>query len=365
MEQKGDQRKQEALDYLTFKQHYCVEKFLDEGGQAWVYKVVKDKIPYAAKIVDLERFQHQKSNVSKEDQFKQMLNEEIRLVQALDHNKNIVEAPVEQIYTGKACYLIQKFYNRGNLQNYLEQYAESEEIPDEGTIAHVIGSVVRGLVDIHRINIVHSDLKIQNILIHDPSDQEKTKKNAADLSHCEIAICDFGFAIMTKRKYDDLEVAKGGSLFYYSPEQLFNDIQQVSKASDIWAIGVITHLLVFKRYPFLNQILNQDFGHLDPEVKNLQVNAEKIPNIDLKLFRASFKKLMKEKKLQLNIQESRPLSIELINFIDKCFKLDPSKRSTAEELLNHPFVRKQKSGLFIKNPFEISFIEERDYFETQ
>lgn len=44
------------------------------------------------------------------------------------------------------------------------------------------------------------------------------------------------------------------------------------------------------------------------------------------------------KKLKVEIAGER--SIEIISFMDKCFKWKEDDRASAEELFNHPFIRR-------------------------
>jgi len=61
------------------------------------------------------------------------------------------------------------------------------------------------------------------------------------------------------------------------------------------------------------------------------------------------------------------ISVELLNFLDKCFKWEMKDRATADELLSHPFITREnlKKSYIIKRkePIELSFDYELDYSE--
>ena len=72
---------------------------------------------------------------------------------------------------------------------------------------------------------------------------------------------------------------------------------------------------------------------------NTHINAENI-DIDKILYIERFKKVMGAKTLDIEIGE-REVSIDLINFIDKCLKWNHQDRASIQELLAHPFIQRE------------------------
>ena len=73
---------------------------------------------------------------------------------------------------------------------------------------------------------------------------------------------------------------------------------------------------------------------------------------------------MGQKKLRFDIESDKEVSIDAINFMDKCFKWDYNDRASCDELLLHPFITRVKmlSEKNIKNTkIEINFEYELDY----
>lgn len=95
-----------------------------------------------------------------------------------------------------------------------------------------MSQVVGGLSKIHGKHMIHRDLKTENIFVSSfpKSPQERIRVKIGDLGFC-----------VTAEELSSLQGAKSplnvGSPIYMSPET--QQIQQYSKASDIYAIGII------------------------------------------------------------------------------------------------------------------------------
>ncbi len=102
--------------------------------------------------------------------------------------------------------------------------------------ARLVECLARTLGDIHRVNILHGDLKPANILLS----VDGTPK-----------VADFGLA----RRLDPLGVNSSGNTYgtfaYMAPEQLIRGaVKQVDHRADIWALGVILFELCAGSHPF-------------------------------------------------------------------------------------------------------------------
>ena len=92
--------------------------------------------------------------------------------------------------------------------------------------------LVEGVGYLHKSDIVHRDLKLQNVVL---SSLDSPK------------IIDFGFA----RKGINLNFESGcGTANYMSPELLSSSNGKRAFKADIWALGIILFYLLTKKYPF-------------------------------------------------------------------------------------------------------------------
>eukprot|EP01062_Namystynia_karyoxenos_P080348 TRINITY_DN863_c0_g1_i1.p1 TRINITY_DN863_c0_g1~~TRINITY_DN863_c0_g1_i1.p1 ORF type:complete len:1384 (+),score=305.02 TRINITY_DN863_c0_g1_i1:130-4152(+) len=97
-----------------------------------------------------------------------------------------------------------------------------------------VTQIADGLQYLHDLNIVHCDIKPDNILV--------TRKGV-------IKIADLGVSRLL-RSQDDLSRSTGGTPMFFSPEACQGDFSS-GKCNDVWAFGVTVYILVYGRVPFV------------------------------------------------------------------------------------------------------------------
>ena len=226
--------------------------------------------------------------------FNEYNNNVIRLYQILNDNKK------------DKTYLIMELAHKGPLVSLNEKAGifcinsnYRNDIYDEKLIKKWILDIAKGLKFLHENNIVHRDIKSDNILID---------KNGI----CKIA--DFGCSIKLKPNQPDLFSKTEGNMFFFPPEFVDGKSKKQFgyKPVDIWAFGVSIYTCIFKCLPFL------------PE------NRENV----VELF-----KEIREAKFDFNkngIKISKDMEILLGHILDK----DPNKRFTAKDIVNYPWLNK-------------------------
>jgi [calcium/calmodulin-dependent protein kinase] kinase len=172
-----------------------------------------------------------------------------------------------------------------------------DDIYDENLIKTWIYDTANGLKFLHDNNIVHRDIKSDNILID---------KNG----HCKIA--DFGCSIKLKNGQPDIFSKTEGNMYFFPPEFVDgkNKKQFGYKPVDIWALGISIYTCIFKSLPFL------------PE------NRENV----VELF-----KEIREAKFDFNrngIKISKEMETLLLHILEK----DPQKRFTAKDIVEYPWL---------------------------
>lgn len=107
---------------------------------------------------------------------------------------------------------------------------------NERETALTLRMILDGLAYLHRQGITHRDLKPENLLYYHPGNESK------------LLITDFGLAHQRKRLDEPFMMDPCGTPEYIAPEVLAR-IPYTSKV-DIWAIGVITYILLSGTMPF-------------------------------------------------------------------------------------------------------------------
>ena len=165
----------------------------------------------------------------------------------------------------------------------------------ESDAAALILATLSATAYLHDHGIVHRDLKPENLLFRTPEDNS------------DLLIADFGLSrIMDENQFHVLTTTCG-TPGYMAPE-IFKKTGH-GKPVDIWAIGVITYFLLCGYTPF-----DRD-SNLE-EMQAILVADYKFEPIDF----------------------WRSVSQDARDFINRCLTIDPNKRMTAHEALQHPFV---------------------------
>uniref|UniRef100_A0A673C355 non-specific serine/threonine protein kinase n=1 Tax=Sphaeramia orbicularis TaxID=375764 RepID=A0A673C355_9TELE len=163
----------------------------------------------------------------------QKLFREVRIMKTLNH-PNIVQL-FEVIETEKTLYLIMEYASGGEVFDYLVAHGRMKEKEARAKFRQIVSAVHY----CHQKNIVHRDLKAENLLLDADSN---------------IKIADFGFSneFTAGSKLDTF----CGSPPYAAPE-LFQGKKYDGPEVDIWSLGVILYTLVSGSLPFDGQNLKE------------------------------------------------------------------------------------------------------------
>ena len=151
------------------------------------------------------------------------------------------------------------YCNGGDLENLKEIKGRFSE--PEARI--ILQQMVDGFKEIYKMNVMHRDLKLANILVHFPdlnmevkddnsmisrTHQINNKLRTLDLlkTKIEIKIADLGFA--RELDHDDVTETVCGTPLVMAPEVL-NGIKYNHKA-DVWSMGIVFFELITGFTPF-------------------------------------------------------------------------------------------------------------------
>ncbi|XP_061110170.1 myosin light chain kinase 2, skeletal/cardiac muscle-like isoform X2 [Conger conger] len=207
------------------------EEMLGGGRFGQVHKCVENSsgLTLAAKII--------KARSPKE---KDTVKNEIQVMNQLDHATLIqLYAAYESIYD---VILVLEYVDGGELFDRIID--ENYKLTELDTV-HFIRQICEGVQHMHKMSIVHLDLKPENIMCV----SRVTNK---------IKIIDFGLARMYKPR-EKLKVSFGTPEFL-APEVV--NYEFVSFRTDMWSLGVIMYMLLSSLSPFLGDDDNETLNNI-------------------------------------------------------------------------------------------------------
>lgn len=175
-------------------------------------------------------------------------------------------------------YMVLEYANNGTLQDILQYRGRLPELETKPLILQMCG----GVHWLHSNHIIHGDLKLGNILIHNINSIEDGKYDM-------VKICDFGHSFINNgsKNYIDQESDIMGTPYYLAPEVIYRyrginisgkTIPLISFPIDIWSIGVILFTMLFGCNPF---ITNEDELHslsMNDLMYRITSNTIKLPS---------------------------------------------------------------------------------------
>ena len=150
---------------------------------------------------------------------------ELNILKQIDH-QNILKI-YEYYSDAKNYYLITEYCSGGDLYSVMKTQPISEV-----QAACIVYQILLALNHIHKMKIMHRDLKLENIIV--------TKKEENGLYR--IKICDFGTSHLFKDGEKEKNIA--GSSYYIAPE-VFK--RKYDFKCDLWSCGVIMYVLLTKK----------------------------------------------------------------------------------------------------------------------
>lgn len=268
---------------------YRFGSVLGTGGFATVRQITDRKTGelFACKIMALPALgvEVPSTQNSREDIFK-----EIEILSRLDH-QNIVNLK-EFYHDDQSVYLVSELLQGGEL---LDAVLDQEEGYSEVIARSCFQQLMLGIQYLHSQGVAHRDLKLENLLLVTKGDISKIK------------ITDFGLAKLTQGGEMSTIV---GTPQYVAPEVIRGlPGLTYSVAVDMWSAGVILFILLGGYPPFYAKS-------------------------DAQLF-----DLIREGEWNFDDPVWRDVSTPAKLLISKLLVVDPEKRLTSEETLNHPWMK--------------------------
>lgn len=186
--------------------------------------------------------------------------------------------------------LVTEFIEMGSLDKYIDD--EKFPFPIQ-LVVKMAYDVAKGMDFLHKNNILHLDLKPQNLLVQSLS---------IDAPVC-LKVADFGVSRSMTSSETFVGTTMAGTLLYQSPEMIANHI--FSQRGDVWCYGVCLLEMVTRQPPYT-----------DPEFENLKQHE--------------FLKLREEGTPPGKIPSTCPEPIK--KMLTSCFSIDHTLRPSFNEI---------------------------------
>ncbi len=205
----------------TFADRYQVIEELGLGGMGRVYKVLDKTVDEKVALKLLN------PDIAAQEQTIERFRNELKLARKISHRH------VCRMYDLSEAegmpFITMEYISGEDLKSLIKRAGQISV----GKAINLTEQICEGLVEAHRLGVVHRDLKPQNIMV----DMEGNAK-----------ITDFGIARSTKTKGLTGTGIIIGTPEYMSPEQV--EGKPVDQRSDLYSLGIILYELVTGKLPF-------------------------------------------------------------------------------------------------------------------
>ena len=138
---------------------------------------------------------------------------------------------------GRCLYIVMEHAARGDMQALLNRLRNKNRYLHEWVIWKFCRELLQGLQHIHKMHIIHRDLKTKNIFISDV-----------------VKIGDLGVSHLLTQEEQGV-VSRAGTLLYFPPEMIQK--KSYDYKADMWALGCVLHSLVTREHPFAGNSTKQ------------------------------------------------------------------------------------------------------------
>ncbi len=310
------QPKEELTIGSTFAGRYQIIEELGKGGMGNVYKVLDKELGEKVALKLL------KPEIAADHRIIERFRNEIKFARKITH-KNVCRM-FDLSKAERAPYITMEYVSGEDLKSTLRRVGPLSE----GKAIYIARQVCEGLIEAHKLGVVHRDLKPQNIMI----DKQGHPR-----------IMDFGIARSMKGEGITTSGMMIGTPEYMSPEQV--EGKEADQRADIYAMGVILYEMVTGTTPFKGDTaLSVAIKHTREKPRNPREINDRI---SIELSRLILKCLEKDRfKRYQSVQEL----LDVLNRIAEGFpttdKVLPDRPSTSRAFQGKPGLKKALIAVF-------------------
>ncbi|CAD6186214.1 unnamed protein product [Caenorhabditis auriculariae] len=285
-----------------FTEDYKIMEEIGRGAYSRVYRcqMLATRREYAVKVVEKASFD---------------ASEEVDILMRHSHQQYIVK--IFDVYeSDTTVYIVEELCRGGEL---LDRILDKNKVATEREAAAIMANLATAVQYLHSQQVVHRDLTASNIMF------------SSELSDPDgVRIVDFGFAKQSRAE-NGMLMTPCYTAQFVAPEVLRR--QGYDRSCDVWSLGVLLHTMLSGGTPFA-------MGPHD--------TAEEI------LKRVGDGRVRMEAPAWATISDSAK------DLVRKLLDVDPNRRLTAKQILQHPWIQRRDVLSDNANPkdhFEMSEVK--------
>lgn len=287
---------------VTTKEYYRIGKCIGKGAFGKVNLAIQKATQSLVAIKSINK------QYLKDEGSKRKVMQEVYILKKIRH-WNVVHF-FETFETEKYILLVMELCGGGDLLNYVRKRRRLKE----DLAKYFFKQIIEALHYIHQKNIVHRDIKLDNILL----DHEGNVK-----------ICDFGVSKLVRP--GELMTEQCGTPAYIAPEILL-DKGYKGYGVDVWSAGVVLYSMLYGTVPFKGNSMN--------ELHKLIIRG--------------------------NVTFKDDISEEARDLLKRLLEWDPNLRLSTDQILRHEWLKDVKDNINIFTETEKEIIRtEFTYNDTR
>ncbi|KAH9262745.1 hypothetical protein BASA82_000219 [Batrachochytrium salamandrivorans] len=265
----NEEEEEDGVCHHTFDEVFILQDQIGKGSTATCYKCLhrKSGAVLSVKVIDKRRV---KMNYS--DLLLEQFRLEAKILRSLSH-PNIIKL-FECFESEQSLHVVTEYVAEGELFDYLVE--RPDRLLSEAEASGIVRQIAHALAYLHREGVVHRDIKLENILV-----SRRPLEEDGELFP-QVKLIDFGLA--KKIEVGDTSVLSGnnrreltahtyfGTLGYIAPEM--NTKRVYNQAVDVWALGVLTYVLLCGVFPFEGDTKNISSIKYPPWAQSISASAK-------------------------------------------------------------------------------------------